>query len=315
MRKRIWYGMIFPVLLVAVSVVVFVFPGGAQMESEYPVTRVSVILPHEDDGYWNLVTEGIEEAAEELGNQYGIDIRMIIPQLNYNIPQMTDLLRQQIAAQVDILVIQGNEDGEYRKALWEAYSQGIQIICVDTAMAAFPYHLYVGTDNYEAGKLQGEKLTELTGGKAKVAVISGEEGYLNLQERLQGFLDALRMYPEIEIQEVAYDHYDGLTFMRLYHELSTDADVLVCQEGTGGNTLGKVFEERDNEYAYIIGFDAYEAAGRGVLDGIVKQDTNQMGHRVVEEIVNYVKDGSYSAEDIYTDIHWLTEENYDEVME
>ena len=64
----------------------------------------------------------------------------------------------------------------------------------------------------------------------------------------------------------------------------------------------------------IVGFDSYDGVRSGVLDGVVKQDTEQMGWKVVEEIAGYIENGRYSAEEIYTDITWLTSENYDEVM-
>lgn len=300
-------------LIVIVSVFMF-YRGKVNTMNTYPVTRVTVILPHNDDGYWSLIADGIEEKKDEIGAEYHIDIKTILPQLNYNIPQMTDILKQQIAAQVDVIVIQGNEDPAFRLALQEAYDQGIKIICVDTDLDNFPKHLYVGTDNYKAGEMMGEKLVKLTDGKAKVAVVSGESGYLNLTQRLEGFLDAVKDYAGIEVEDVQFDNYDGLTFMHLYQKLHEQADTLVCLEGTGAQTLAQVYDDHSTEYRYIIGFDGYAGVKSRVIDGIVKQDTNQMGRRVVEEIANYIKTGEYSADNIYTDIKWLTIDNYDEVI-
>lgn len=283
-------------------------------KENYPITRVSVILPHKDDGYWNLIMEGIEEAERENDSDYRIDINTLIPQLNYNIPQMTDLLKQQIAAKVDYIVVQGNEDGEFQSVLRKACDQGIQVICVDTDISDFPEHLYVGTDNVEAGRMLGEHLVELTGGTAVAAVISGAEEYQNLQQRMDGFREVVDEYPGIEIKQVAYDNYDGLTAMRIYKELSGVADTLVCLEGTGGMTLESIYSEHGDEYDYVIGFDAHTGAKNHVLDGIVKQDTNRMGRQVVEEIRRHIETGAYSSDCIYTDICWVTAENYDEVM-
>ena len=280
----------------------------------YPVTRVSVILPHNDDGYWSLIREGIEEGDMEWGGRYNIDIKFFVPQLNYNIPQMTEALRQQVAAKVDVVVVQGNEDPEFQAVLEEAREEGTEIICMDTPFRDFPYDLYVGTDNRAAGQLIGQELAALTEGRADVAVILGAEGYLNLEERLEGFEEALEPYPDIRIQSVCYDQYDGLTFMQLYHSQSREANMLVCLEGTGGLALSHTYTERDDEYQVIVGFDSYEGVESGVLDGIVKQDTRQMVQRIVEEIAGFVETGRYSARDIYTDIIWLTSENYDEVM-
>ena len=278
------------------------------------MTRVSVILPHDDDGYWMLIAEGIDQSGEELKKSCGIDINMIMPQLNYNVPQMVDLLKQQIAAQVDVLVVQGNEDEEYIKTLTDAWNEGIQIICVDTDIESLPEHLYIGTDNYEAGKMLGEELINITGGEADVAVVSGEPGFSNLDERLEGLQDAVKDYPEIHLGDVQYDNYDGLTVMKMYYQNAKDADTIVFLEGTGGMTISAQFNQRDDQYEHILGFDAFSGVTSGVIDGIIKQDTRMMGQRVVEEIANYIQNGKYSSDTVYTDTNWLTEENYQKIL-
>lgn len=314
MIHRIGKQGIIILLLIFIFYISMVFRGTADTQERYPVTRVTVVFPHTDDGYWNLMAAGIREKQEEIGDEYNMDISVIIPQLNYNIDQMIDILKQQMAAQVDVLVVQGAENEEFQKTLLEAYEQGIQIICVDTDINDFPEHLYVGTDNYAAGKMLGEQLAELTGGTARLAIVSGEPGYSNLEQRLQGLLDVISQYPDMMAGEVRYDKYDGLTVMRLYQELCGEADVMVYLEGTGGITLASLYQEADDTYEYIVGFDAYEGVRKGVLNGVVKQDTQQMGHLVVEEIAHYIAHGSYSSDQIYTDIQWVTADNYDEVI-
>lgn len=281
---------------------------------EKKITRVSVILPHADDGYWELIENGIHQSYKELKEKCGMDINMIMPQLNYNVPQMVELLKQQIAAKVDVLVVQGNENEEYIQTLKEAMKQGIQIICVDTDIESLPEHLYIGTDNYEAGKLIGTKLAEITGGKAKTVVISGQEGFSNLEERLNGLQDAVKDYPGIELGDVQYDNYDGLTVMKLYYQYMQDADAVVFLEGTGGITLSRQFRGRDGGYQYVLGFDAFQGVESGALDGVVKQDTRGMGEHVVKEIANAIQNGAYSADAVYTEISWLTSENYKTIL-
>lgn len=278
------------------------------------ITRVTVILPHFDDGYWMLIEEGIEQSGEKLKKSCGIDIKILKPQLNYNIPQMVELLKQQIAAKVDVLVVQGNEDEEYIDTLKEAWSEGIQIICVDTDIKSFPEHLYIGTDNYEAGKMLGEELINVTDGEANVALISGEPGFSNLEERLEGLQDAVKDYPKIHLGDVQYDDYDGLTVMKMYYQNTEGADTIVFLEGTGGVTISSQFKQRDDQYEHILGFDAFYGVISGAIDGIIKQDTNMMGEQVVEEIANFIRNGEYSSETVYTDTQWLTVENYHSIL-
>ena len=278
------------------------------------ITRVTVILPHFDDGYWMLIEEGIEQSGEKLKKSCGMDIKILKPQLNYNIPQMVELLKQQIAAKVDVLVVQGNEDEEYIDTLKEAWSEGIQIICVDTDIKSFPEHLYIGTDNYEAGKMLGEELKNVTDGEANVALISGEPGFSNLEERLEGLQDAVKDYPKIHLGDVQYDDYDGLTVMKMYYQNTEGADTIVFLEGTGGVTISSQFKQRDDQYEHILGFDAFYGVISGAIDGIIKQDTNMMGEQVVEEIANFIRNGEYSSETVYTDTQWLTVENYHSIL-
>lgn len=278
------------------------------------ITRVTVILPHFDDGYWMLIEEGIEQSGEKLKKSCGMDIKILKPQLNYNIPQTVELLKQQIAAKVDVLVVQGNEDEEYIDTLKEAWSEGIQIICVDTDIKSFPEHLYIGTDNYEAGKMLGEELINVTDGEANVALISGEPGFSNLEERLEGLQDAVKDYPKIHLGDVQYDDYDGLTVMKMYYQNTEGADTIVFLEGTGGVTISSQFKQRDDQYEHILGFDAFYGVISGAIDGIIKQDTNMMGEQVVEEIANFIRNGEYSSETVYTDTQWLTVENYHSIL-
>lgn len=278
------------------------------------ITRVTVILPHFDDGYWMLIEEGIEQSGEKLKKSCGMDIKILKPQLNYNIPQMVELLKQQIAAKVDVLVVQGNEDEEYIDTLKEAWSEGIQIICVDTDIKSFPEHLYIGTDNYEAGKMLGEELINVTDGEANVALISGEPGFSNLEERLEGLQDAVKDYPKIHLGDVQYDNYDGLTVMKMYYQNTEGADTIVFLEGTGGVTISSQLKQRDDQYEHILGFDAFYGVISGAIDGIIKQDTNMMGEQVVEEIANFIRNGEYSSETVYTDTQWLTVENYHSIL-
>lgn len=273
-----------------------------------------MILPHFDDGYWMLIEEGIEQSGEKLKKSCGMDIKILKPQLNYNIPQMVELLKQQIAAKVDVLVVQGNEDEEYIDTLKEAWSEGIQIICVDTDIKSFPEHLYIGTDNYEAGKMLGEELINVTDGEANVALISGEPGFSNLEERLEGLQDAVKDYPKIHLGDVQYDDYDGLTVMKMYYQNTEGADTIVFLEGTGGVTISSQFKQRDDQYEHILGFDAFYGVISGAIDGIIKQDTNMMGEQVVEEIANFIRNGEYSSETVYTDTQWLTVENYHSIL-
>lgn len=274
------------------------------------VTRVSVILPQGNDAYWTEIAKGIQEERDSIGNKYGIDIKILIPQINFNVQQMTDILNQQIAAKVDVIVVQGNKDDSFLETLNMALDQGIKIICIDTDISSLPDHLYIGTDNYEAGQMIGQKLIEITGGRAEVTVITGDPLYQNLELRYKGLEEAVSSFPEISIKNVEYDNYDGLTFMKLYQSPHM-TDTLVCLEGTGAKTLDAMQETKNKEYSYILGFDHTSVVKKGLVNGVIIQDMNGMGRKVVTEIAHYLETGTFTKSKIYTKITWVTQDNYE----
>lgn len=299
---------IISIILVLILCSGFVTSCGNREDITYPITRISVIFPHSDDGYWSKIESGLEEQIEE-GKKYGLDFSVLSPQLNYNIEQITDLVRQQIAAKVDVIVVQGNENEDFIKVLNEAYDNGIRIVLMDTDLEDFPQHLYIGTDNYQAGCEMGKNIAKIADDCASIAIVSGEKGYPNLEMRLKGI--EANIGNNLKITQILYDNYDSITFMKCYYE-AKDADVLVCIEGTGALTMNEVLKERGNLYKYIFGFDIADGIPKGITDGIMMQDTNEIGRQIVEQLIYYVQNGKYSSDEVYTAAQWVSAENYEE---
>ena len=276
------------------------------------IMRVSVILPHSDDEYWSKIEGSIKECLKVTAEN-GVDIKFYIPQINYNIDQMTQILNQQIAAKVDVIAVQGNENNAYADALKDAYNKGIHIICIDTDIPEFPDHLYIGTDNYQAGYSMGEHIVKEVGDTAKITIMSGEKGYPNLDERIRGLEEAFADYAGIVIDEILYDNYDGSTFMKCYNESGND-DTLVCIEGTAAQTITRMFLQRDGHFKHLFAFDVTAGIPAGIVDGIMIQDNRQMGKLLVSELLNLKPQGRCSHGSIYTLTTWVTKDNYESVV-
>lgn len=309
-------------LLVWISLLLLLLlPAGCAHEEEpvqepWPL-RAAMILPHNDDDYFSIMSASAVARAEELG----IDIKVSWPQLNYNIPQITDLIREATAARVDAIITQGAEIPSYLAALEEAAQAGIQVILVDTDVAGDSDYLYVGTDNVEAGRILGRELVRVTGGACVAAVISGSEHLSNMEQRLAGLEEILAQEPGIELRRVEYGNYDSITIMEKYHLiLQEDPDVtaLVCLEGTGGVTFSRVLTRETCPVEHILAFDLTDNAilgiQSGLLDGVVFQDQSQMGSIALEEALRFAREGSYSGSVHYTDTFFVSAENLDEVL-
>ena len=311
-------------LLVLAAAVVSLFVLVSDMQSLAQMTgslenkaRISAIMPHRDDGYWTYVVNGAETGGERYADR--VDVKVYYPQLNYNIDQMTALIRRQIAAKVNAIIAQGNEDRAYQQALIDAWNKGIRIVLVDTDIADFVPHIYIGTDNYKAGKEMGRHLAELTGGRANVAVLSGQPGYDNLEERYRGLAEISETYPDIRFITLVYDNYDSPTALSRINQISAQypqVDTLVCIEGTGGQAIGNNYTKDARKFSYILAFDNMDETIRGLkngtIDGVEAQEPYQMGLMAVRDIAENAATDTQANRSVFTSIRWLTAENVDE---
>ena len=315
MRKTIWFwaGTLL-VCLAALALLLFSFPlrNRRKQDTNRDWIRITAVLPHKDYGYWSIMGEGILAGGEE----YGADVKIVIPRMNYDVAQMTGLIRQETAARVDALIVQGIEDKDYLEALGKAQAQGILIVLVDTDVEGIFPHLYVGTDNYAAGKKRGEAVAAATGGHGTVAVLSGAENYPNLEERYDGICKALEQYPDLTVACLEYDQYDSLRVMEKYQTIAREhpeVDTLVCIEGTSGQTLGTRLTGETRKFSHILVFDLVDETIQGLragaFEGVMEQQQANMGRISVYEIIRYLEYGGKWERKILTDVNFVTPED------
>lgn len=96
-----------------------------------------------------------------------------------------------IAKGVDLLVLVPNDAEAIVPAVESANAAGIPVVCLGIKAASGDY-IYVGSENYDAGHMQGEYLAKTLPQNAKVLYLAGTAGMQHSTDRRQGFLDALK---------------------------------------------------------------------------------------------------------------------------
>ena len=145
---------------------------------------------------------GAERTAKELG---GIEIL-------WRAPEVTDELRQKeilesfVAQKVDGIAVSALNGDLLSPAIDAAVAAGIPVVTWDSDAPRSKRAAFYGVNDFEGGRVLGEGLAKLLGGKGRVAILSSL-GADNLQKRTEGAKAALAEAPGIEIVEV-YDVKD-----------------------------------------------------------------------------------------------------------
>lgn len=171
---------------------------------------------------------------------------------------------------IDLLIVSPNQVDNLTNAIGKAFAKKIPILLYDRKTNNNNYTAFMGADNYVIGEMLGQYLAGKLGGKGCVVEIGGLKGSSPAQERHEGFANALKKYPEMQI--VAYQSGDwteasGETAMRrILKEYSGRIDAVY-----GGNdrmAIGarRVIKENgiDNGSILYLGVDALPTENGGI---------------------------------------------------
>ncbi len=100
---------------------------------------------------------------------------------------------------IDLLIVAPNQIATISPAIDRTFEKGIPVIVFERKTNSRKYTAYMGADNYEMGKLMGEYIATRLHGKGKLMEVMGLKGSSPSIERHNGFRDALKDYPQLEV--------------------------------------------------------------------------------------------------------------------
>ena len=175
-------------------------PGGGKKipHETYYFIGISTSVP-----YWADAREGFEARSRQLGVK-----AVFTGPANYDAAGQARQLDEIVAMKPAGIVLCPADASALKPGIDRAVDAGIPVVTVDTDAPESKRHCYIGTDNYNAGKVVGDLLGSALNGKGKVGICR-LFGQWNIEERTRGVRDALKRYPEIEIVGEADDKADS----------------------------------------------------------------------------------------------------------
>jgi len=220
--------------------------------------------------YWDNVGLGIKHAGEKVGAK----TLFMAPRME-DVPEQLRIFENFIAQGVDGIVFGASDPKAFDGVVREAQHRGVIVITFDSDAPASGRLVYIGPNNYHSGQVAGETMAKLLNGKGKVAIQVGSVTAINARERIEGFKDAVKKYPGIEIVSTQIDREDPqIAFAQAEQLLAKYPD------------LAGIYAV----YAYNAGAAARAVKGKG-LAGKVKI----VGYDLEPDTREYLKDGSVQA--------------------
>lgn len=214
----------------------------------YVFVATNINLP-----YWQEAEAGFLDAAKALG----VKGELIGP-TTYNPGAEAGMFRDIVEQHPAGICLSAARPEIFRAYIDKAVAQGIPVICVDADVPDSKRVLYIGTDNFKAGRESLKRMAALVPGKGNVVVIT-IPGQRNLDDRLAGVADALKNFPAIKLTRILDDKGDWRSAFDQVSELiqkKEKIDGIICLEATGGPGAASALHRFEMEGKLpIVAFD------------------------------------------------------------
>jgi ABC-type sugar transport system substrate-binding protein len=241
-----------------------------------------------------LVT--LDKAMKAEASKHGIDLVSLDPR--QNVSKELDQVENLITKKVDLIVMIPVDQKTSQAAAKLINKAGTPLILVNTRFTddftsdGGKFVTYVGSDDTDAGKIQGQYLVDKLPKGGNVVYLVGEYGGASTERRKSGFMSVIKSHPNLKIVTELQAHgsrAEGKTIMenllQKYGKGQIQAVVAQSDEMALGASSAIQAADRLGEFEVLIGVDgskpALDAVAAGALTATVFQDAVGQGKQAM----------------------------------
>jgi ribose transport system substrate-binding protein len=280
---------------------------------------VALVLKTLNHPFFVDMRRGAQEAADRLG----VTLQVQAAEREIDVDKQMQIVENMLQTGIDVLAITPSGSREIVAALAKARTANVPIVIVDTRLdpkaaadAGVQPMTFIGSDNYEGGKLAGEYVVTLTRGKARIGILEGIPGHETGDSRLRGFRDAVARRPGITVvasQPANWERDQGFNVFQNMLQAHGDIDtVFAASDLMALGAIEAIAAAGKTGTIHVVGFDALEdartAIAAGTMAASVAQFPFEMGKAAVESAVK-VMNGETLPADIMVKLEMVTRDS------
>jgi ribose transport system substrate-binding protein len=279
---------------------------GSATDTDGP-PRVAFVMKTLNHPFFLDMQRGAQEAAAEEGLQLVVQAA----EREIDVEKQMQIIENLLQTGIRALLVTPSGSREIASAIAKANRANVPVIVVDTRVdpkAAADNQLemasFIGSDNYEGGRLAGEHLAKITNGQAQVAVLEGIPGHETGDSRLRGFRDALAQHPAMRIvasQPANWERDQGFTVFQNMLQAQPGIDaVFACNDLMALGAIEAIAAAGRTNRIRVVGFDALDDARNAIeagrMEASVAQSPEDMGRIAVESAARLLRGETLPAE-------------------
>lgn len=262
---------------------------------------------------WRLAqVKQVQEAVKE----YPF-LKLIIKDAKGKLSKQIRDIEEFIEDGVDFIITSPIDTKVTSLVLQKALSKGIKVILLSRTIHTSDYTVFIAPNNYQIGKQAGEFLAKRLNKKGTILMLQGIAGASSTIQREEGFLEAIKKYPQIEViqQRANYLRSDAIKVMENLYAKEIPFDAIYSHSDSMLAGVREVMKRlKYNKNIPMVGIDYIKEAKEAIQQGeqlasFVYPTASKEGVKVIVDII----EGKKIAKDIVLESLLVTKENVDKV--
>lgn len=301
-------------------ITVLILPLTGCHKEEFPGRpTVALVVKTLNNPFFNDMQRGAEEAAREL------EINLIVQaaEREVDVEQQVQIVENLIQRRVDAILLTPSGSREVVPVIARANRAGIPVLNLDTRvdmdlLNRDNAHIatFIGSDNYEGGRIAGVYIAERLSGNGNVAILEGIPGHETGDSRQRGFMDGISAYPGIRVVTSQTANWErNLGYNVFENILQSHPGVQAVFAASDLMALGAVEAIASNNRQgsiIVVGFDAHseavDAVERGLMQATIAQSPAEIGRLGVQNAYKLLN-GETIPEEITVEIKLITKDS------
>jgi inositol transport system substrate-binding protein len=285
-------------------------PTGAKESKKFVVGYTNFA---DSDVFPKTIKETFREFTKKDSN-----IEVVFTDANFDINKQLDQIDNFIAQKVNVIVVVPADYQGIVPGVKKANAAGIPVIALNIQSAGGE-STFVGSKNYDAGRLQGEFMKEKLPKGAKILYLQGTSGLYHSAERLQGFKEAcLDQRPDVQVLASLPGDYDRAQGMKITEDWiqrfpKFDA-IIAANDQMALGAIQALKTANRLEGVMVSGVDGTQDALNTIKAGEMSQTVFQDAHNQAGkayEVLEAIIKGEKPPKEVIVPFESITKENVD----
>lgn len=212
-------------------------------------------------------------AELKMGTYIYEDVELRLASADDSDEKQIEQINQFVAEGIDLLIVAPNQVATVSPAIDQAFDKGIPVIVFDRKTNSEKFTAYIGADNYKMGRMMGEYICNRLKGKGRVLEIMGLKGSSPAIDRHNGFMDAMKSYPNITVVaslQGDWTEESAVKAIKAYNGDLSDIDFVFGQNDRMAVGASKTLPPGRTKYCGIDGLPGKEGGIACVRDSVLE---------------------------------------------